>query len=116
MADFLKEFREYLEQDSLAWQQYALCAEIDTEPWFPDQLRQGDYAKSICKQCPVKLNCYEYAVENNEEWGIWGGVDFTRRHNKRGKDDDYGYSGEGTRTITIRASEFQRLAEKNRGE
>ena len=116
MDELLREFRDYLKSDKMAWQAYAVCAEIDTEPWFPEQSRQGDYAKSICKSCPVRLDCYRYAVENQEEWGIWGGVDFTKRKNIRGGDDDYGYKGEGTRPITVRASEYQRLANKNRGE
>lgn len=35
-------------------------------------------AIAICNTCPVKQQCFEAAVENNETHGIWGGVDFER--------------------------------------
>jgi len=31
-------------------------------------------AKKLCAQCPIKQECLEYAVEAEEEWGIWGGL------------------------------------------
>jgi WhiB family redox-sensing transcriptional regulator len=32
------------------------------------------YAKSICKGCPVKRECLEYALVNRERDGVWGGL------------------------------------------
>jgi hypothetical protein len=31
-------------------------------------------AKSICMQCEVKQECIEYAIKNDEQYGIWGGM------------------------------------------
>lgn len=31
-------------------------------------------AKKICEQCPVQMLCLEYALENHEQYGIWGGL------------------------------------------
>lgn len=31
-------------------------------------------AKAICMQCEVKSECADYAIRNNEEYGIWGGL------------------------------------------
>jgi len=31
-------------------------------------------AKKICAACPVRLQCFAYAVERNERWGIWAGT------------------------------------------
>jgi len=31
-------------------------------------------AKSLCAECPIRKDCLEYAVEAQEEWGIWGGL------------------------------------------
>lgn len=35
-------------------------------------------AIAVCETCPVKKQCYDAAVRNNETHGIWGGVDFER--------------------------------------
>jgi WhiB family transcriptional regulator, redox-sensing transcriptional regulator len=31
-------------------------------------------AKAICATCPVLWECFQYAVEEEEEYGIWGGT------------------------------------------
>lgn len=31
-------------------------------------------AKKICKRCPVKVQCADYALEINVKHGIWGGM------------------------------------------
>lgn len=31
-------------------------------------------AKEFCNGCPVKVECLLYALENDEEFGIWGGA------------------------------------------
>ena len=30
-------------------------------------------AVRICKQCPVSETCLQFALENEEEFGVWGG-------------------------------------------
>ncbi len=30
-------------------------------------------AKSVCRTCPVREKCLEYAIENCIRFGIWGG-------------------------------------------
>ncbi len=36
-------------------------------------------AKKICYDCPVKFLCLEYALESNEQEGIWGGLTSNER-------------------------------------
>ena len=36
--------------------------------------RRETRAKSICRICPVKSQCLEYAMEIREPYGIWGGL------------------------------------------
>lgn len=36
-------------------------------------------AKKICDDCPVKFLCLEYALESNEQEGIWGGLTANER-------------------------------------
>lgn len=31
-------------------------------------------AQAICSVCPYRVRCAEYAVENMEHYGIWGGT------------------------------------------
>lgn len=31
-------------------------------------------AKALCDQCPFKLACLDYALEAQEEYGIWAGT------------------------------------------
>lgn len=57
----------------------AACADpwtVDTD-WFFD-IRTEQQAKAICKDCPIKFQCLEYAVKN-EEYGVWGGTNDAER-------------------------------------
>ena len=35
---------------------------------------QIDKAKQVCDECPVSADCLEYALETNQDSGIWGGT------------------------------------------
>jgi len=60
------------------WRTLAACAGADPEAWFPaaDNNNHGEYilAKSICATCPLRVPCAEYAIENLEAHGCWGGL------------------------------------------
>lgn len=60
--------------DPLAWQTDALCAETDPEAFFPEHGESTRDAKRICTSCDVKTQCLEYALENDERFGVWGGL------------------------------------------
>ena len=62
------------EADALAWQADALCAQTDPEAFFPEKGGSTRDAKRICNQCEVKSECLEYALKNDERFGIWGGL------------------------------------------
>lgn len=65
----------------------ALCGQTDPEMFFPDN-SNGYYAaaaKAICKQCPVQKECLAWALENDEEFGVWGGLTAIERKNLKGK-------------------------------
>jgi WhiB family redox-sensing transcriptional regulator len=65
--------------------QNAACANdyYDPEWWFSEL--NTNLAISICTTCPVKVRCLQYAVDNNEQHGIWGGTTPEHRHKKRKK-------------------------------
>lgn len=59
---------------ALAWQARALCAETDPEAFFPEKGGSTREAKRICEQCEVRKECLDYALRNDERFGIWGGL------------------------------------------
>ena len=62
------------EADAQSWQEQALCAETDPEAFFPEKGGSTREAKKICTGCEVKAQCLEYALANDERFGIWGGL------------------------------------------
>jgi WhiB family redox-sensing transcriptional regulator len=56
------------------WTDAALCAEVGGDAWFPEQGMLPTYAKSICAQCPVRLDCLAYALRTRQAYGVWGGL------------------------------------------
>jgi WhiB family redox-sensing transcriptional regulator len=55
------------------WQDLARCAETDPEAFFPEEGGPSP-AKKICRSCEVRVECLEYALDNEIMSGIWGGV------------------------------------------
>lgn len=67
------------------WQDRALCAQTDPEAFFPEKGGSTREAKRICMGCEVRGECLEYALANDERFGIWGGLsERERRRLKRG--------------------------------
>jgi len=62
------------DDNPLAWQAEAVCAETDPELFFPEKGGSTREAKRICAGCDVKTQCLEYALANDERFGIWGGL------------------------------------------
>jgi len=69
--------------NSLAWQVDALCAQTDPEAFFPEKGGSTRDAKKICTTCEVKTECLEYALHNDERFGIWGGLSERERRKLR---------------------------------
>jgi WhiB family redox-sensing transcriptional regulator len=69
--------------DAQSWQEKALCAETDPEAFFPEKGGSTREAKKICTGCEVKAECLEYALANDERFGIWGGLSERERRRLR---------------------------------
>ena len=65
--------------EELGWQEKSLCAETDPEAFFPEKGGSTREAKKVCMACEVRVECLDYALENDERFGIWGGLSETRR-------------------------------------
>jgi WhiB family transcriptional regulator, redox-sensing transcriptional regulator len=60
--------------DAPEWQERALCAQTDPEAFFPEKGGSTREAKRICSRCEVRAECLEYALGQDERFGIWGGL------------------------------------------
>jgi WhiB family redox-sensing transcriptional regulator len=67
----------YVNPDQAAeWEERALCRNVEDQSiFFPEHgNRSPAKAKAICRRCPVKAECLSAAFENDERFGIWGGM------------------------------------------
>ncbi|WP_433241467.1 WhiB family transcriptional regulator [Streptosporangium sp. CA-135522] len=56
------------------WRDFARCAEIDSETFFPEKGGSASDAKQICRSCEVRNECLASALANHERFGVWGGL------------------------------------------
>jgi WhiB family transcriptional regulator, redox-sensing transcriptional regulator len=73
---------------SYGWRNLAICRDTDPDLFFPvgttgQALIQIDRAKEVCHQCPVNRDCLEFALETNQDSGIWGGTSEEERRTIR---------------------------------
>ena len=55
------------------WMRRGACVGEDPELWYPERGRSAEPAKQMCARCPVREECLDWALEN-ENHGIWGGL------------------------------------------
>ena len=70
------------------WRNMAACIDEDPELFFPigstgPAIEQAEAAKSICRRCPVTESCLEWALETNQDAGVWGGLSEDERRSLR---------------------------------
>jgi WhiB family redox-sensing transcriptional regulator len=69
--------------DDPGWQERGLCAQTDPEAFFPEKGGSTREAKKVCLTCDVRQDCLEYALANDERFGIWGGLSERERRKLR---------------------------------
>ena len=68
----------------MPWQESARCRDYDPEIFFPEKGGSSREAKRICADCPVRIECLNYALRRDERYGVWGGMsERERRRLKR---------------------------------
>ena len=60
--------------DETNWRSQAMCAQTDPEAFFPEKGGSTREAKRVCTSCDVRVECLDYALANDERFGIWGGL------------------------------------------
>ena len=68
------------------WQLHGLCRGMDSAVFFHPEGERGhkrtareEQAKRVCEQCPVLVQCRDYAVAAGEPYGVWGGLSAPER-------------------------------------
>jgi WhiB family redox-sensing transcriptional regulator len=71
------------------WFDDAKCAGQDVHLWFSEvantiHAKQAIFeAKQVCSSCRVRTECLDWANENDERYGIWGGLTPVERGYRR---------------------------------
>ena len=76
------------EWDAEDWRAKASCRSVDPDLFFPVgttgiALVQIEHAKNVCHSCPVESACLEFAINTNQESGVWGGTSEEERRKLR---------------------------------
>jgi WhiB family redox-sensing transcriptional regulator len=71
------------------WYDQAACLDPDVDPeiFFPGDGERAEPAKRICQGCPVMDECRDWALANDERFGVWGGL--SERERRRVKKDSH---------------------------
>lgn len=66
----------------------AICAQTDPELFFPEKggsVTGVKEAKRMCMMCEHREACLQWALDNNERHGVWGGLTEGERKKLRAK-------------------------------
>lgn len=70
--------------DKPSWMERAACIDMPLDVFFPGPGRLGAAdtrkAVAICRQCPVRQDCLDYALEHPDMAGVWGGTSHRERN------------------------------------
>ena len=65
------------------WKDLSNCLGVDPDLFFPERGASTREAKEVCRGCEVRVDCLEYALQNGEKFGIWGGMSERERRRIR---------------------------------
>jgi WhiB family transcriptional regulator, redox-sensing transcriptional regulator len=68
------------------WHRHAACRGLGTPSFFPPGGSDPMAATLVCRRCPVREECLEYALAEPRLKGIWGGTSERQRHRLRAAD------------------------------
>ena len=87
----------------MEWVHRARCRDEDPELFFPigttgSAAIQAEKAKTVCRQCEVRVECLEWAMATGQDAGVWGGMSeeerrSLRRARRRGQVDRVAVAG-----------------------
>jgi WhiB family redox-sensing transcriptional regulator len=57
-----------------SWRAEAACRGVDPTVFFPDDDADAGPAKAVCARCPVRDECFGWAIVTRQKDGVWGGA------------------------------------------
>ncbi len=60
--------------DRTSWMKEGACSGSDPELMFPKTDEEIALAVGVCATCSIQVVCLEYALDNREDYGVWGGA------------------------------------------
>jgi WhiB family transcriptional regulator, redox-sensing transcriptional regulator len=81
-------FRRPFTRDDTGWREDAACRNTDVDLFFPvgttgEVVEETGAAIALCRRCPVREQCLEFAMVTNQRDGIWGGTSEEDRRRMR---------------------------------
>jgi WhiB family redox-sensing transcriptional regulator len=67
----------------VSWMADARCRGLETALFYPSEESHADAALAICAKCSVREPCLRYALDEREQFGIWGGTTERQRRSLR---------------------------------
>ena len=67
----------------MTWQQHAACRGMDPNLFVPAKGEPIAQAQAVCRGCPVRQQCADYAIGDPELRGVWGGLSDRARQAER---------------------------------
>jgi WhiB family redox-sensing transcriptional regulator len=58
----------------MSWMDRAKCKGRGDLSFFPEKGENVGWRREFCGECPVAFDCAQYAIQNEIEFGIWGGL------------------------------------------
>ena len=81
-------FRRPSPWDDANWRDAAACRHADPDLFFPvgttgDAVDDTEAAIALCRRCPVRKECLEFAMVTNQRDGVWGATSEEDRRRMR---------------------------------
>jgi WhiB family redox-sensing transcriptional regulator len=101
------------------WRRDAACTSHHPELFFPigtagPALAQQERARQICRSCPVRLACLEWAIDVGADHGIWGGLSEQERQSLRRRRRSGRPTGTDLRVVASETALTTRAASRQR--
>lgn len=72
-----------VQDENVNWYENGNCLGVDPDLFFPERGASTREAKEVCRSCEVSRDCLEFALQNGEKFGIWGGMSERERRRIR---------------------------------
>lgn len=66
-----------------SWMLFANCRGMDPELFFPPRGASLEPIREVCRSCACQKACADYAINNGEVFGVWGGLSERERRRIR---------------------------------